>query len=235
MRSHYIRQFIYRLLLLAAGLALYFTDTQLLIPGDPHMTGRIFRIILWASICYDAVRKFFPSKNMSMGCRKVLSSTYRERPHSGDTIRINRRFADRRALMIAFSWVLFNLIFFLLHRKGFLHVPELMLLVLLYFLSDMICVLFFCPFRLMLSTKCCVTCRIFNWDSMMLCTPFFIIGGIYGWSLIIFAFAVLAFWEISYIRHPQRFFEASNASLSCASCRASLCGRGSAGSSKFSI
>lgn len=98
-----------------------------------------------------------------------------------------------------------------------------MLLTLFYFLSDMVCVLYFCPFRLMMHTRGCTTCRIFNWDSMMMCTSLLFIGGIYGWSLAAFAMAVLIHWEILYSRFPERFFECSNESLRCGNCEGNLC------------
>lgn len=226
MRSYYMGQFIYRLLLLAAGAALYLWEPQLLTPGNAGVSGRVFRGLLWVSIFFDALKKFFPSEKMSMGCRKVFSSQYKETSFPPASVKAIKKQSDKYALSVAVSWILFNLVFFFLFRRNIIGVPELMLLVLLYFLADMICILFFCPFRLMMRTKCCTTCRIFNWDSMMLCTPFIAVGGLYGWSLTVSALAVLIFWEVSYAKYPCRFFEQTNAALQCINCEGRLCGKG---------
>ena len=178
--------------------------------GSYYRKQLLVRLLLFlAGVFLDILKKFFPSGRLSLGAQKLFAGRYRA--------------ADCSALLVAAVWIGFNLIFFVLYRQGIIGVPELMLLTLFYFLSDMICVLYFCPFRLMMHTKCCTTCRIFNWDSMMMCTPLLIVGGIYGWSLAAFATAVLIHWETLYSRFPERFSECSNESLRCGNCEGNLC------------
>lgn len=178
--------------------------------GSYYRKQLLVRLLLFlAGVFLDILKKFFPSGRLSLGAQKLFAGRYRA--------------ADCSALLVAAVWIGFNLIFFVLYRQGIIGVPELMLLTLFYFLSDMICVLYFCPFRLMMHTRCCTTCRIFNWDSMMMCTPLLFIGGIYGWSLAAFAMAVLIHWETLYSRFPERFFECSNESLRCGNCEGNLC------------
>ena len=178
--------------------------------GSYYRKQLLVRLLLFlAGVFLDILKKFFPSGRLSLGAQKLFAGRYRA--------------ADCSALLVAAVWIGFNLIFFVLYRQGIIGVPELILLTLFYFLSDMICVLYFCPFRLMMHTRCCTTCRIFNWDSMMMCTPLLFIGGIYGWSLAAFAMAVLIHWETLYSRFPERFFECSNESLRCGNCEGNLC------------
>lgn len=178
--------------------------------GSYYRKQLLVRLLLFlAGVFLDILKKFFPSGRLSLGAQKLFAGRYRA--------------ADCSALFVAAVWIGFNLIFFVLYRQGIIGVPELILLTLFYFLSDMICVLYFCPFRLMMHTRCCTTCRIFNWDSMMMCTPLLFIGGIYGWSLAAFAMAVLIHWETLYSRFPERFFECSNESLRCGNCEGNLC------------
>ena len=178
--------------------------------GSYYRKQLLVRLLLFlAGVFLDILKKFFPSGRLSLGAQKLFAGRYRA--------------ADCSALLVAAVWIGFNLIFFVLYRQGIIGVPELMLLTLFYFLSDMVCVLYFCPFRLMMHTRCCTTCRIFNWDSMMMCTPLLFIGGIYGWSLAAFAMAVLIHWETLYSRFPERFFECSNESLRCGNCEGNLC------------
>ena len=50
-----------------------------------------------------------------------------------------------------------------------------------YGVCDIICILFFCPFQTwFMKNRCCTTCRIYNWDFAMLCTPFLLIPGFYN-------------------------------------------------------
>lgn len=138
--------------------------------GSYYRKQLLVRLLLFlAGVFLDILKKFFPSGRLSLGAQKLFAGRYRA--------------ADCSALLVAAVWIGFNLIFFVLYRQGIIGVPELMLLTLFYFLSDMVCVLYFCPFRLMMHTRCCTTCRIFNWDSMMMYTSLLFIGGIYGWSL----------------------------------------------------
>ncbi len=178
--------------------------------GSYYRKQLLVRLLLFlAGVFLDILKKFFPSGRLSLGAQKLFAGRYRA--------------ADCSALLVAAVWIGFNLIFFVLYRQGIIGVPELMLLTLFYFLSDMVCVLYFCLFRLMMHTRCCTTCRIFNWDSMMMCTSLLFIGGIYGWSLAAFAMAVLIHWETLYSRFPERFFECSNRSLRCGNCEGNLC------------
>lgn len=224
MRSYYRKQLLARFLLLLAGVLCYTARQEWMEPGNEAWQGRIFRLLLWAGVFLDILKKFFPSGRLSLGAQKLFAGRYRAADCSAQRLKDSKRRADGYALFVAAVWIGFNLIFFVLYRQGIIGVPELMLLTLFYFLSDMICVLYFCPFRLMMHTRCCTTCRIFNWDSMMMCTPLLFIGGLYGWSLALPALAVLVQWELTYHRHPERFFSCSNENLRCGRCDGRLCG-----------
>ena len=88
----------------------------------------------------------------------------------------------------------------------------------------MICILFFCPFQSwFLRNKCCSTCRIYNWDYAMMFTPLFFVRRLYTWSLLFLSVALLARWEITFYKYPERFSEATNGYLSCSRCTEKLC------------
>jgi hypothetical protein len=57
----------------------------------------------------------------------------------------------------------------------------------------------------------------------MMFTPLIFIKSLYTWSLVALSLGVLLKWEITYRRHPQRFSETTNDSLSCANCEDKLC------------
>lgn len=93
-----------------------------------------------------------------------------------------------------------------------------------YFVFDMVCVVLWCPLQLLfMHNRCCTTCQIFNWDGIMAVTPLFFIPSWYSLVLIFIALIILFRWEIAAFVYPERFFEETNASLSCASCKDKLC------------
>lgn len=139
-----------------------------------------------------------------------------------DSIRESR---IREIIPVIVFWVLFNaLIAMILLYFGLLTPPVCLLWTLLYFVSDMICVVAWCPFQvLLMRNRCCTTCQIFNWDAIMAATPLIFAPCPFSLILIALALVVLARWEIAFIRNPERFDERTNASLSCANCKDRLC------------
>ena len=100
----------------------------------------------------------------------------------------------------------------------------LILIALAYSVCDMICILFFCPFQTwFLKNKCCGTCRIYNWDFAMMFTPLALVPHPFTWSLFGLGLALVIHWEVTHARHPERFYEETNCSLSCANCQERLC------------
>ena len=110
-----------------------------------------------------------------------------------------------------------------LHVCGVVNKTGLFLISVVFYVCDLICVLIWCPFRLLMKTRCCTTCRIFNWDHLMMFSPLFFLGGFYGLSLAATATLAFLLWEWMLLRHPERFWEKTNGALSCASCTDKLC------------
>ena len=75
-----------------------------------------------------------------------------------------------------------------------------------------------------MKNRCCTTCRIFNWDHMMMFSPIVFIPGVFTWTLCLAAVVVFLVWEITFALHPERFWEGSNSALHCANCTDRLCG-----------
>ena len=87
-----------------------------------------------------------------------------------------------------------------------------------FYVCDLICVLIWCPFRLLMRTRCCITCRIFNWDHLMMFSPLIFAGGFYTASLVILSLLAWLVWELCVMMYPERFWERSNAALRCSEC-----------------
>ena len=131
----------------------------------------------------------------------------------------------REIVPVIVFWVVLNVVgAVVLHHFGMLNERTALLWSLVYFVFDMICVVFWCPLQLFLMrNRCCTTCQIFNWDAIMVATPLVFVGGWFGWLLIAMALVILVRWELAAIRHPERFDERTNARLTCAQCIDKLC------------
>ena len=57
----------------------------------------------------------------------------------------------------------------------------------------------------------------------MMFTPLFFVQKTYTWSLLVLSVALLARWEITFYRYPERFSENTNGYLNCANCTEKLC------------
>lgn len=125
---------------------------------------------------------------------------------------------------VALVWCLGNGLVFALYAVGAFDDRILLLLSAAYAVCDIICILFYCPFqRIWMQNRCCTTCRIYNWDFMMLCTPLLAIRSFYTWSLCALAALLLIRWEVSAARHPERFLPLTNQNLHCRHCTSKLC------------
>lgn len=132
----------------------------------------------------------------------------------GMTGRAYRVFALWAVLTAGLSW---------LYRAGVMDGAGLLCVSLAFYVCDLICVLIWCPFRLMMGNRCCTTCRIFNWDHLMMFSPLLPVRGFFSDSLLILSAAAFVEWEVCVFRHPERFWEGSNAALRCSRCTDRLC------------
>ncbi|MBQ7898029.1 MAG: hypothetical protein IJ323_06360 [Clostridia bacterium] len=174
---------------------------------------------IWIVFTFEMILRFFPSRLESMGCQKqfkknfVNPKTYKSTPD-----------VRKSTFAVALSWLLLNGIIGLLYYIGFIDKGILILISLFYSVCDMICILFFCPFQTwFMKNKCCGSCRIYNWDYAMMCTPLIFIPDVFTWSLLLIALLLLIFWETLYHLHPERFHEETNDTLSCRNCEEKLC------------
>lgn len=217
---HYFR-LVYRSALFLAFLWMYLSCR---LSGGPEISEvlesrpLIFSLI-WVVFTLEMILRFFPSRLESPGCQKQFARNYVKTGKTNIDIQDNNG-----VVLVALIWVAFNALFGALHMSGILDDGIMILLCLAYSVCDMICILFFCPFQSwFLKNKCCCTCRIYNWDYAMMFTPLFFVRKSYTWSLLVLSVALLARWEITFYRYPERFSEATNGYLGCRNCSEKLC------------
>ena len=190
--------------------------------GDLSQSDRIRSVmlgIIWIVFMVEMFQRLFPSRLESPGSQKQFARNYIK------TGKTDIDIPDNNGTMLsALLWVCFNGVFGAFYMAGVLDDGIMILLSCAFSVCDMICILFFCPFQSwFLRNKCCSSCRIYNWDYAMMFTPLFFVRRFYTWSLLFLSVALLARWEITFYKFPERFSEETNGYLRCASCTEKLC------------
>ena len=219
LRRYFVR-FLFRLGVFSCALLLYFTRREALDFTAEHSLFSPVSLF-WGILSLSFLLQLSPRSRVSRGCLKQFPQHFSPRgiPTPATLSQLNRG-----AARVALVWTLPNLLFAALYAKGILRAPELLLLTAFYYLCDVICIVFFCPFQtFLMKNKCCVTCRIFAWGTIMTVTPLLFVPCLYAGSLTALALVCTVRWEVAYRRHPERFCEESNAFLSCADCTDRLC------------
>lgn len=176
-------------------------------------------VIIWLVFAAEMLFRFFPSRIESMGCQKQFARNYRP---AGSPVLSRREM--RSVPLIGALWLALTGAIGGCYLLGWIDEGIVFLICLAFSVCDMICILFFCPFQTwFMKNKCCTSCRIYNWDYAMMFSPLIFIPNSYTWSLLVLSLGLLLRWEITFFRRPERFSEASNASLQCANCQEKLC------------
>ena len=228
LRKTYIARLVGRcvILLLCAGLWLIDPAEFSVLDGRNFFGGFSVLHLLWGIWVVDMVAQLFPvPARIALGSHKVFRRHFRPVPGGWDRAALRRYTAGqyKRAGLVLVLWAALIAVLGLLHYIGLISNAVLFLISVLFYVCDLICVLIWCPFRLILGNRCCTTCRIFNWDHMMMFSPLIFAAGFYGWSLVVMSLIVWLAWELTLLWHPERFWVGSNAALRCAGCADKLC------------
>jgi len=219
---HYAK-LVFRSALFLATLIVYLIhsrDAAVIWPGMLDKYPLLLNFI-WICFALEMVARCFPSRLESMGCQKQFHCNYD--PVAGSDVK-EVRLSWKITFAMTAAWVALNGLIGLLYFTHVIDEGILFLVALAYSVCDMICILFFCPFQTwFMKNKCCSACRIYNWDYAMMFTPFVFVPHAYTWSLLFLALILLLTWEYLYHRYPERFYEKTNRSLSCANCKEKLC------------
>ena len=227
-KSGHTRHF-YLLCLAARSAAFVFLVAYALIAPERFDTdlaaplGRITPLsVVWLLLMLSMAVRLFPSKSESLGCQKEFARRFRPTGLLPSSQEIHH--ANRGAAVVLAVWIASNAVVFGLHFQGWLSQRAMVCLAGFYGVCDIVCILFFCPFQAwMMHNRCCTTCRIYDWDYLMLCTPLLALPSPLARSACGLAAVIFLRWEITYHRHRERFFESGNDALRCANCQEHLC------------
>ena len=215
--------------LLTAALVLYFFDSEKLnfTTAMEQGFGGVFLWVVWLALAVPMVFRLVPNRRLAMGARKHFACSYAPAAAEIDAgqVRKSAKQLHKGAFLSGLGWFLITgAALFALSRLGMLSPPVVLLIALGYAIVDLVFVLFFCPFRaLFMRNRCCVTCRIHNWDYFMKCAPLMLFPSVYSISLVLLAAAVVVSWEVALRRNPHYFLRETNRNLSCVACVDKLC------------
>ena len=211
----HVIKLILRSILFAAVLVFYILDrTEIL------TYNAILPAVIWVFFVVEMLMRFFPTKMESMGCQKQFARNYE--PIGDECVPTNQ--SRKITALVTAVWLALNGAVGALYYSGIIDKGILILIAIGYSVCDIICILYFCPFQTwFMKNRCCTTCRIYNWDFAMMFTPLVFIPSVYTYSLLGFALALLARWEITYRIYPERFSTSTNKCLDCSRCEEKLC------------
>lgn len=182
--------------------------------------------LLWFVWCVDMFLQIVPIKNkVALGSQKLFANRFRPIVDKINYQALKDYVVSttHSAILVVVLWVLLIAVIGVLYFTGIIGKRMVFLISVAFYVCDLICVLIWCPFRLILKNKCCTTCRIFNWDHVMMFSPLIFIGGFYALSLVALAVTALIVWEVCILVYPERFWEMTNVALKCSECTDKLC------------
>lgn len=182
--------------------------------------------ILWLIWIFDLILQIIPIKNkVALGSQKLFANRFQpiRKKINYDVLKNYIKKTTASAYKVFIIWVLLIAIIGVLYYLNFINKTWLFMISVFFYVCDLICVLIWCPFRLIMKNKCCTTCRIFNWDHLMMFSPLIFCGGFFAISLVVMAILSWFVWELCILLYPERFSEMTNVALRCSSCTDKLC------------
>ncbi len=228
LRTAYICRLIGRIVVLLACAAIYIWKPQELdiLNGMSFFSQFSIFHLLWLIWVIDMTLQLFPIKHaIPLGSQKLFKLRFKpiREKINREALRNYITTTTQAAYKVMVLWVLLLAVLGWLHHRSILSDDALFLVSVTFYVCDLICVLVWCPFRLLMKTRCCTTCRIFNWDHLMMFTPMLFVKGFFSRSLLLLAILVWGLWELFVLLYPERFWEKSNAALQCTNCTDKLC------------
>ena len=227
-RKDYVIRLVFRcvILILCLVMAIYRPEVFSIVEGMNFFAAPSVLHLLWAVWVLDMILQIIPIKNkVALGSQKLWSSHFRpiKDKINYESLRSYIIGTTRAAYQVFLIWCALIAVIGLCYYAGILNKTGLFLISVFFYVCDLICVLVWCPFRLMMKNRCCTTCRIFNWDHLMMFSPLIFAGGFYAMSLVVLALTAWLIWELCVMMYPERFWAQSNAALKCSECTDKLC------------
>ena len=227
-RKVYMARLVLRcvVLLTCAALYVFRPETFAVLQGWNFFRRFSVLHILWLFWVFDMLQQLIPAKGyISLGSQKHFLQRFRPIAEKINYPALKEHIVSttKAAYKVFGIWLGMLALLAILYFTGVLRREGIFLASVVFYVCDLICVLIWCPFRLIMKNRCCTTCRIYNWDHLMMFSPFLLIPGFYTTTLLLMAFAVWVVWELCVMMYPERFWEITNQALRCSECTDKLC------------
>jgi hypothetical protein len=224
----YVIKLLFRILIFIAALTAYLLKPESydFLFGQRLFGDIMLVYVVWAIMMMSMLYSFMPSIFVNMGSKKQYTSEYLPDETGYDKVKLSEyiKSSNSTALRVLLLWASINAATAILYFSRIIGPKEIILLCLFYYVCDLVCVVLWCPFQsLFMKNRCCVTCRIYNWDWFMIMSPLIFIPSFLTWSLAFVSIIILIRWEIAFFRHPEMFWDGSNIKLRCSHCSDQLC------------
>lgn len=214
------------ILLIALGIFFLYPEEFRVLDGMNFFRQLSIFHLLWVIWLIDMVFQLIPvKKHIPLGSQKLFVQHFlpiREKINY-DALKNYIVSTTKAAGKVMILWIVLISVIGVLYFCDIIDKKILLMTAIVFYVCDLICVLIWCPFRLILKNRCCTTCRIFNWDHLMMFSPLVFAGGFYALSLFVLSLVVILVWELSIMLYPERFWEFSNEALKCSKCTDKLC------------
>lgn len=231
-RKKYIVKLIFRCIVFIFCAYLFFFDRDAFTVISKGSFASEFSLlhILFAIWILDMLLQIIPIKNaVPLGSQKHFRIRFKE-INEGLKQKVTKEAlkkyvvsTTKSAYIVFLIWVVMLTVLGALYFTGVIDDAFLFMVTAAFYVCDLICVLIWCPFRLIVRTRCCTTCRIYNWDHLMMFSPMMFIMSTYSTVLVLLALAVWVTWEACVFLFPERFWEQTNSALKCSECTDKLC------------
>lgn len=186
-------------------------------------------MLLWLAFVLTIVLRFIPNVVRNPGYQKIFGRYFvPSADFDEEYLRIKHRIkhANGGAWKVLAFWLALNAVIGILYFNNVIDAAVLVIISAFFAVMDVVCILYYCPLQhWFMKNRCCMNCRIYNWDFLMICTPLIFIRSWLTWSLAAISLLVFIRWEYAYKHYPERFFAATNNKLRCVSCASKLCRR----------
>lgn len=209
--------FLLRTLIFALGALLFLSGRQhglFVFKFELALGLRVYHL-LWALLMFEMIIALQPGLNHFIGRGKIFKKNYIYRPHKLQELKIYTKKNNQRAFLIALAWAAVIVAAGTLKLSCF----NLVMLSVLFYFLDQLFVNLWCPIqRFILHNRCCATCRIYSWGFPIIVSPLIYIKSFWSYSLVAMGALLLLQWEFINYSYPERFFELSNAAITCRYC-----------------
>ena len=226
-RKRYFVRLFFRIAIFIACLIMCFNSQNFdILEGMNFFNGFHVLHLLWLVWVCDMLLQIVPIKNkVALGSQKLFANRFQPilEKINYESLKNYVIVTTKAAYKVFAVWTILIAGIGALYYFDIINEVWLFMITVFFYVCDLICVLIWCPFRLLMKNKCCTTCRIFNWDHLMMFSPLIFIGGFFAISLVVMAMLAWIVWELCVMIYPERFSEMTNAALKCSKCTDKLC------------